>query len=67
MAPISVKIKIPKESIKTHKVTNTPNLISQLEPSSPKEIMVNSKMRTDVSIFPDKWELVLRNKMYSKE
>ena len=30
------KDKIPKENIKTQKVTNTPNLISQLEPSAPK-------------------------------
>ena len=40
MAPISEKEKIPKESIKTQKVTNKPNLISQLEPLEPKEIIV---------------------------
>ena len=32
-------------------MTNTPNLISQLEPSLPKEIMANAKIRTGVSIF----------------
>ena len=32
-------------------MTNTSNLISQLEPSSPKEILVESKMKTDVSLL----------------
>ena len=40
VAPISEKEKIPNESIKTQKMTNEPNLIVQLEPSAPKEIMV---------------------------
>ena len=44
-------LKKTKEYIKTQKVTNTPNFISQLEPSSPKEIMLNAKLHTDVSIF----------------
>ena len=51
MAPISEKDKITKEYIKTQKVINTPNFISQLEPSAPKEILVKSKMRTDVYIL----------------
>ena len=51
MAPIYEKDKITKEYIKTQKVINTPNFISQLEPSAPKEILVKSKMRTDVYIL----------------
>ena len=53
MAPISDKYKIPKEYINTLKVTNTPNLISQLDPSAPKEIIVESKIRTDVSLLSE--------------
>ena len=52
MAPVSIRNKTPKEYIKTQKVANTPNSVSQLETSEPKEIMVNTKMRTDVSISP---------------
>ena len=37
--------------MKTQKVTNTPNFISQLEPSAAKEILVEYKIRTDVSLF----------------
>ena len=51
MTPIYGKDKIPKESINKYKVTNEPNLISQPEPSAPKEIMEEDKMRTDVSIL----------------
>ena len=51
MAPTSVKYKITKESIKTQKVTNKPNLISQLEPSEKKIIMGKAKMWTYVSIL----------------
>ena len=51
MAPIYEKEKISKESIKTQKVTNTPNFISQLDPPTPKKIMVESKMITDVSLL----------------
>ena len=40
----------PKESIKTQKVTNGPNFISQSEPPAPKEIMVD-KLLTDKSVM----------------
>ena len=36
VAPICGKITLPKESIKTQKVTNGTNLISQSEPPAPK-------------------------------
>ena len=39
------------EPIKTQKVTNTSNFISQLEPSAPKEIWLKSKIPTDVSFL----------------
>ena len=42
---------LPKESIKTQKVTNAPNLISQSKPLTPKEIMVNTKMQTYINIL----------------
>ena len=32
-------------------MTNTPNYISQLEPSAPKEILVEYKVRNDISIL----------------
>ena len=51
VAPISGKDKIPKKSINIQKVTNAKNLIIQYEPSAPKEIIVEEKMRTDVSIL----------------
>ena len=51
MAPISGKDVIPKEYINTHKVTNTPNFISQSEPSATKVIMVDNRIRTDVYIL----------------
>ena len=50
MAQISV-LKKNKESIKIQKVTNTKKFICQLEPSAPKEILVNPKMRTGASIL----------------
>ena len=51
MAPISGKKMVPKESIKTQKVTNAPKLIGQSEPPAPKEIMVDKTIRNDVSIL----------------
>ena len=51
MAPISGKYTTPKESMNTQKVTNASNVISQSEPSSPKLIIVDEKMGTDVSIL----------------
>ena len=57
MAPISGKEKIPKESINTQKVTNAPNFICQSEPPAPKEIMVDNKIRTGVSLLSEEQEL----------
>ena len=51
MAPIYGKKRIPKEYIKTQKVTNAPTLISQPEPQALKVIMVDNKIRTDVSLL----------------
>ena len=51
MAPISGNYVIPKEYIKTQRVTNAPNFIVQSEPPAPKEIMVGNKIWTDVSIL----------------
>ena len=51
MAPITEKNIISKESINTKKVTNAPNLISQSEPPAPKEIMVDKKIRTGISVL----------------
>ena len=48
--PISRKNTLPKKYIKTQKVTNAPNLISQSEPPAPKGIMVG-KMRTGLSVL----------------
>ena len=50
MAPICGKITLPKEYIKTQKVTNAPHLISQSELPQPKEIILD-KIRTYLSIF----------------
>ena len=47
MAPICGKITLPKEYIKTQKITNGPKLITQSEVPAPKEIMV----WTDVSVL----------------
>ena len=47
MAPLCGEIKLPKESIKTQKVTNVPNLITQSEAPAPKEIMA----WTDLSVL----------------
>ena len=49
MAPICGKITLPKESIKTQKVTNGPNLITQSEAQEPKQIVVD-KLLTDISV-----------------
>ena len=43
MAQIYEENIIPKKSIKTKKVNNATNLISQSEPPAPKEIMVKEK------------------------
>ena len=51
MAQISEKETIPKYSIKTQKVTQTLILVSQLETSAPKKILVESIMQTYVSLF----------------
>ena len=42
MAPIFGEITLPKEYIKTQKLTNGPNLITQSEAPAPKEIMVQT-------------------------
>ena len=49
MAPICGKITLPKESIKTKKVTNGPNLITQLEAPAP-EVIVVDNILTDLSV-----------------
>ena len=49
MAAICGEIKLPKEYIKTKKVTNGPNLITQSEAPAP-EIIVVEKLQTDISI-----------------
>ena len=51
MAPICGKITLPKEYIKTQKVNNVPNLITQSEEPAP-EVMVVDKIITDLSIKP---------------
>ena len=43
---------LPKEDIKTQRVTNSPHFNSQSEPPAPKEIMVNPRMQTDVLFYP---------------
>ena len=45
------KRKTTKESIKTQKFTNTSTLISQLKPSLPNQILLESKILTDVSLL----------------
>ena len=50
MAPISGKI-IPKEYIKTQNLTNASNFIIQSEPPASKEIMVDNKIRTNLSVL----------------
>ena len=42
---------IPKEYINTQKVINAQNLNSKSEPPAPKVIMVDNKIRTDVSLL----------------
>ena len=49
MAPICGKIKLPKESIKTKKVTNLSNLITQSEAPAP-EVIVVDKLQIDLSV-----------------
>ena len=51
MAPSSEIEKTTKEYNKTQKVTNIPNMISQLEPSLPQEILLVSKMPTYVFLL----------------
>ena len=49
VAPVCAKITLPKESIKTQKLTNGPNLITQSEAPAP-EVIVMNKLWTDLSI-----------------
>ena len=49
VAPICGEIILPKESIKTQKVTNGPNLINQSEAPATEVIMVD-KLQTDLSV-----------------
>ena len=51
VAPRADIDKTTKESTKTHKFTNKSTLISLLEPSAPKEMFLESKIPTDVSIL----------------
>ena len=51
VAPISGKDIIPKKYINTQKVTNAQNLIIQSEPPAKKVIIMDNKMRTDVSLL----------------
>ena len=44
---------ISKIYIKTQKVTNATNLISQSEPSSPKEILADNKIHTGPYFFSE--------------
>ena len=49
MAPICGKITLPKQSIKTKKVTNGTNLINKSEAPA-LEVIVSDKLRTDISV-----------------
>ena len=49
VTPICGKITLPKEYIKTKKVTNEPNLITRSEATSPELILVD-KLRSDLSV-----------------
>ena len=49
MAQLCGEITLPKEFIKTQKVTNEPNLITQSEALSSKLIVVD-KIRTNISV-----------------
>ena len=51
VAPSAEKDKITKEHTKTNNVTNTSNLIIKLKPSEPKEIFLEYKIPTDVSLL----------------
>ena len=49
-------------------MTNKPNLINKLEPSAPKDIMVEFKMRTDVSLlYGGMGEIVTTEKIISRK
>ena len=48
-APVCGEIKLPKEYIKTQKVTNEPNFITKSESPAPK-VIVMDKLRTDISV-----------------
>ena len=52
VAPVCGKITPPKEYIKTQKVTNGPNLITQSEAPVP-ELIVVDKLQTDISLILD--------------
>ena len=49
VAPICGEIKLPKESIKTQKLTNVTNFITQLKAPAP-EVIVVDKLRTALSV-----------------
>ena len=49
MAPICGKITLPKEYIKTQKVNNVPNLITQSEEPAP-EVIELDKLLTDLYV-----------------
>ena len=49
---------ISKIYIKTQKVTNATNLISQSEPSSPKVILADNKIQTDLYLFLKEQDIV---------
>ena len=49
MAPICGKITLTKEAIKTRKVTNGPNSITQSEVPGP-EVIVVDNLRTDLYV-----------------
>ena len=49
MASICSKIKLTKESTKTQKVPNGPNLVTKSESLAP-EVIVTDKLRTDISV-----------------
>ena len=52
VVPICGEITLPKEYIKTQKVTNAPTLITQPEAPAP-EVIVVDKLRTDISVNPE--------------
>ena len=51
VAPLSGKKIIPKESIKTHKLTNAQNFINKSEPTASKEIIADNKIQSYFSFL----------------